>query len=94
MDVDFWEEVERSRRMTPEQRFRGTLDMIDLVHEIRMAGIRHDLPGADDSEVFAVLHANGWKVPRIWARFDEMRFVLKLHRCKTVTSRTASTLKV
>jgi hypothetical protein len=55
MDVDFWEEVERSRRMTPEQRFRGTLDMIDLVHELRMAGIRRDLPGADDSEVLAVL---------------------------------------
>ncbi len=55
MDVDFWEEVERSRRMTPEQRFRGTLDMIDLVHELRMAGIRHDLPSADDSEVLAVL---------------------------------------
>lgn len=55
MDVDFWEEVERSRWMTPEQRFRGTLDMIDLVHEPRMAGIRNDLPGADDSEVLAVL---------------------------------------
>ncbi len=55
MDVDFWEDVERSRRMTPEQRFQGTLEMIDLVHEFRMAGIRHDLPGADDSEVLAVL---------------------------------------
>jgi len=55
MDVDFWEEVERSRRMTPEQRFRGTLDMIDLVQELRMAGIRHDHSGADDSEVLAVL---------------------------------------
>ena len=31
MDRDFWEEVERSRRMTPEQRFRSTLDLIDLV---------------------------------------------------------------
>ena len=55
MDVDFWEEVERSRRLTPEQRFRGTLEMIDLVHELRMAGIRHDFPGADDSEALAVL---------------------------------------
>ena len=55
MDVDFWEEVERSRRMTPEQRFRGTLDMIDLVQELRMAGIRRDFPSADDSEVLAVL---------------------------------------
>ena len=41
--------------MTPEQRFRGTLDMIDLVHELRMAGIRHDLPSVDYSEVLPVL---------------------------------------
>ena len=49
------EQIAVFRRMTPEQRFRGTLDMIDLVHELRMAGIRHDLPSADDSEVLAVL---------------------------------------
>lgn len=41
--------------MTPEQRFRATLEMIDLVHEFRMAGVRKDLPGADDSEVLAAL---------------------------------------
>ena len=55
MDDSFWEEVERSRRMTPEQRFLGTLDMIDLVHELRVAGIRRDFPNADDAEVLAIL---------------------------------------
>ena len=72
MDIDFWEEVERSRRMTPEQRFRGTLDMIDLVHELRMAGIRHDLPARTIPKCLRFF-ANGWKLPRIWARFDESR---------------------
>ena len=37
--------------MTPEQRLRGTLDMIDLVHELRIAGIRRDFPNADHAEV-------------------------------------------
>jgi hypothetical protein len=55
MDDSFWEEIERSRRMTPEQRFQGTLEMIDLVHELRMAGIRRDFPNADDAEVLAIL---------------------------------------
>lgn len=55
MDADFWEEVERSRRMTPEQRFRGTLEMIDLVYELRMAGIRRDFPNADHAEALALL---------------------------------------
>ena len=62
MDIDFWEEVERSRRMTPEQRFRGTLDMIDLVHELRMAGIRHDLPGADEIPKRLRFFANGSEI--------------------------------
>jgi hypothetical protein len=55
MDHSFWEEIERSRRMTPEQRFRGTLEMIDLVHELRMAGIRRDFPHADNAELLALL---------------------------------------
>ncbi len=55
MDDSFWEEIERSRRMTPEQRFRGTLEMIDLVHELRMAGIRRDFPHAGNAELLALL---------------------------------------
>ncbi len=55
MDADFWEEVKRSRRMTPEQRFQATMEMIDLVHEFRMAGIRRDYPNADHAELLAIL---------------------------------------
>jgi hypothetical protein len=55
MDDSFWEEVERSKRMTPEQRFQTTLDLIDLVHQFRVAGIRRDFPNADDAEVLAIL---------------------------------------
>jgi hypothetical protein len=55
MDADFWEEVERSRRMTPEQRFLCTLELSDLVYEFRVAGIRHDFPDATDKEVRAIL---------------------------------------
>jgi hypothetical protein len=55
MDADFLEEVERSRRMTPEQRLQSTLDFIDLVYEFRVAGIRRDFPNATDAEVRAML---------------------------------------
>ncbi len=55
MDADFWEEVERSRRMTPEQRLHLTAELSDLVHELRMAGIRRDYPNANHAELLAVL---------------------------------------
>lgn len=51
MDATFWEEVERSRQMTPEQRFMATLDLIDLVRELNLAGIRSQFPGADEDRV-------------------------------------------
>jgi hypothetical protein len=55
MDDSFWEEIERSRKLTPEQRFKGTLDLIDLVYEINVAGIRDRFPDADDAQIRAIL---------------------------------------
>ena len=54
-DESFWEEVERARKMTPEQRFMSMLDMIDVVRELRIAGIKHDFPDAKDDEINTIL---------------------------------------
>lgn len=51
MDPSFHERVERSRRMTPEERFHGTLEMIDLSRELMTAGIRMQFPEADNDRV-------------------------------------------
>jgi hypothetical protein len=54
MDESFWEEIERSRELTPEQRFLGTLDLINLTYGLNMAGIRHQFPDADDAQIHAI----------------------------------------
>jgi hypothetical protein len=55
MDESFWQHVAMSRRQSPEQRFLGTLGMINLVHSLNTAGIRHQFPDADEDEVRAIL---------------------------------------
>jgi hypothetical protein len=55
MQPSFWEEVDRARRLTPQQRSLGTLDLIDLVYNINVAGIRHYHPDADDARVREIL---------------------------------------
>ena len=37
--------------MTPEERFYGTLEMIDLSRELMTAGIRMQFPDADEDRV-------------------------------------------
>jgi hypothetical protein len=55
MDESFWEEIDRSRGLTPEQRFLGTLDLINLTYGLNVAGIRHQFPDADEAQVHAIL---------------------------------------
>jgi hypothetical protein len=54
MDESFWEEVERSRRLTPQQRFLGTFAISDLARKLVMAGIRRQFPDADEQRVLEI----------------------------------------
>jgi hypothetical protein len=67
MDASFWEHVELSKQMTPEQRFMGTLEMIDFVRSINVAGIRSQFPNASEEEVKRKL-ADRYRIAR---RLDE-----------------------
>lgn len=51
MDPSYNDRVERSQRMSLEERFYGTLEMIDLSRELMLAGIRMQFPDADDARV-------------------------------------------
>jgi hypothetical protein len=50
-DPSYWHRVERSKQMTAEQRFYGTLEMIDLSWELMTAGIRMQFPDANDEQI-------------------------------------------
>jgi hypothetical protein len=51
MDTDFWEEVERAKKLTPEQKFLGTMTLFEILRELMVAGIRTQHPDADEVEV-------------------------------------------
>ena len=50
-------QTELYRRMTGEQRLAIALDLHELSCEVARAGIRHQHPKADDTEVERLLHA-------------------------------------
>ena len=55
MDVSFWQQVERARRMTGDQRFREGLALCDRTFRIMKDGIRHQFPKATPEEVSRIL---------------------------------------
>jgi len=44
-------QIELYRRMTPEQRLKLALDMHELACNVAREGIRHQFPGANETEV-------------------------------------------
>ncbi len=55
MDSSYAHRVERSKKLTLEERFNDTLEMIDLSRELMKAGIRMQFPDADEVKVLAIL---------------------------------------
>lgn len=51
MDKSFWEEVELARKLTPEQKFLGTMRLFQISRNLMIAGIRAQHPQADEVEV-------------------------------------------
>jgi hypothetical protein len=55
MDGSFRHRVLRSKKLTPEERFYDTLEMIDLSQELMRAGVRMQFPEADDQQVHEIM---------------------------------------
>lgn len=55
MDESFWDEVERSKRMTPQQRFLETLHLNNFKRVLNIIAIRQEFPDADDAQVREIL---------------------------------------
>jgi hypothetical protein len=51
IDDLYREEIERARRMTPQQRLQAACELTDLAFEMMMSGIRWQHPDANDAEV-------------------------------------------
>jgi len=55
MDSSTREQIERARRMTPDERFREGLALCDRTFRLMQDGIRHQFPQATADEVVRIL---------------------------------------
>jgi hypothetical protein len=53
IDQLYREEILQARRMTPEERLRGTFEMTETALALMRAGVRSQFPGATEEEVLA-----------------------------------------
>jgi hypothetical protein len=50
MDASFWDEIERSRRLTGAQRMSESLHLFDQASRRMLAGIKAEFPGISHDE--------------------------------------------
>lgn len=50
MDAVFWEEIERNRQLTGQQRMSASLQLFDEAARRMLAGIKAQFPGISDEE--------------------------------------------
>jgi hypothetical protein len=55
MDDSYRRQIERARRMSPEERFREGLALCDRAFRLMEAGVRHQFPNATPDEVATIL---------------------------------------
>jgi hypothetical protein len=54
MDASFWDEIERSRRLTGPERLSQSLELFDQALVRVLAGIRHQFPNATNEEALRI----------------------------------------
>jgi hypothetical protein len=55
MDDSTRQQIERARRMTPDERFREGLALCDRTFQLMQDGIRHQFPRATPHDVLQIL---------------------------------------
>lgn len=68
MDPSTREQIERARRMTPDERFREGLALCDRTFRLMQDGIRHQFPQATAEEVLCILRERLAKIRRFKAK--------------------------
>jgi hypothetical protein len=62
MDDSTRRQIERARRMTPDERFREGLALCDRTFRLMQDGIRHQFPEATQAEVMRILRERLTKI--------------------------------
>lgn len=75
MDAEFWRDVERAKRLTPQERVREGCSLTDRSFLIMLDGIRHQFPDATETEavgklqqrleILRELESGSWTPPKL-----------------------------
>ena len=68
MDSSTREQIERARRMTPDERFREGLALCNRTFRLMQDGIRHQFPQASPEEVLRILRERLAKIRQLEAK--------------------------
>jgi hypothetical protein len=68
MDQSTREQIERARRMSPDERFREGLALCDRTFRLMQDGIRHQFPSATPQEVQRILRGRLERIRAIEAK--------------------------
>jgi hypothetical protein len=68
MDESFHQQIERARRMTPDERFREGLALCDRTFRLMQDGIRFQFPQATPDEVLRILRDRLAKIRQFAAK--------------------------
>ena len=55
MDDSFWQQVERARHLTGEEKVRESLQLFDRTRHIMLDGLRDENPGANEEKLLDLL---------------------------------------
>ncbi len=55
MDESFWQQVERARRMTGEEKVRESLQLFDRTRRLMIDGLRNENPGISEDRLIELL---------------------------------------
>ncbi len=57
MDESFWQQVERARNMTGEQKVRESLQLFERTSRLILDGLRDEFPGDSEEKLLQKLYA-------------------------------------
>ena len=56
MDQSFWEQVDRAKTMSGEQKMRESLELFDRTRQLMLDGLRNQNPQATEPELIQMLY--------------------------------------
>jgi hypothetical protein len=65
MDPNFWDEIERSRKLSGSERMSASLQLFDEAARRMLAGVKHQHPGMSDEDALRMRNERIDRIRRV-----------------------------